>query len=89
MNFEEFWKNNKERYLKIAELDIKLAINCACKDAWNLAYSEGRNKTESINYESNFNVCYCGDDNEKECTCHRQKGITGGWCDVHGSELIY
>ena len=34
MTFKDFWKSNKDRYLKIAELNVKLAINCAAEDAW-------------------------------------------------------
>ena len=34
MHFEDFWKKNRERYLKIAELNVKLAINTAAEEAW-------------------------------------------------------
>ena len=39
MTFEDFWKQNRDRYLKIAEIDIKLALNCAAEDAWGIAQS--------------------------------------------------
>jgi len=39
MTFEDFWKQNRDRYLKIAEIDIKLALNCAAEDAWGIVQS--------------------------------------------------
>ena len=34
MTFEEFWKQNRERYLKLSEVNIMLAICAAAEDAW-------------------------------------------------------
>jgi len=34
--FKNFWLDNKDRYLKIAELNVKLALNIACEDAWEM-----------------------------------------------------
>ena len=44
MTFEEFWKRNKKRYLKLAnsnDMDfyIKLAIHTAAEEAWDIAQS--------------------------------------------------
>jgi len=37
MTFEEFWKQNRDRYLKLAEKNVKLAINCAAEEAWDVS----------------------------------------------------
>jgi len=35
-SFKNFWLANKDRYLKIADLDVKLALNIACEDGWEM-----------------------------------------------------
>ena len=39
MKFEEFWKNNRDRYEKLAETNVMLAINTAAEEAWELSQS--------------------------------------------------
>ena len=34
MTFEEFWKQNRERYLKLSKVNIMLAINTAAEESW-------------------------------------------------------
>ena len=34
MTFEEFWKQNRDRYLEISKVNVMLAINTAAEEAW-------------------------------------------------------
>ena len=45
MDFKEFWKKNRERYLKLAKTSVMLAINTAAEEAWEL--SQLQTKTET------------------------------------------
>ena len=40
LNFEQFWMHNIMRYLKLAEINVVLAINTAAEDAWEIAMSD-------------------------------------------------
>ena len=80
MTFEEFWKENEDRYIDLAvNFNLKLAINTACEDAWNMAYEEGRNKTETIKYELVL-------DTTPVCKCNEQRDFKNEWCPVHGNK---
>ena len=37
MTFKEFWKTNRDRYEKLAETNVMLAINTAAEEAWELS----------------------------------------------------
>ena len=50
-SFENFWLDNKDRYLKIADLNVKLALNIACEDAWEMG--EKCVEEEKLNSKSN------------------------------------
>jgi len=39
-SFKNFWLDNKDRYLKIADLNVKLALNIACEDGWEMGEKE-------------------------------------------------
>ena len=41
MTFKDFWQSNKDRYLEIAVLNIKLALNCAAEDAYSAGWDAG------------------------------------------------
>ena len=39
MNFEEFWKVNRDRYEKLLSFNIMLAVQTAAEDAWEISLS--------------------------------------------------